>query len=676
MNINPILPFKMFGSPEQAAREMRLIRRQYGLKRFMLIGPGQEVRLSGFPAREVFERIGATVSYCNEQLAAEGVEVGWWCAPSLASGEGRGFQNIVGLNGIVCPVSSCPLDKNFVHAFTGNIKAVVARGRPFMIQFEDDYELSNHPLIGGFGCFCPLHLEEFSRRAGRSYSREELAEIFAEVTNESIRLRRLWSAMGRQTLTALSHSVRAAVDEVAPETRICLCQPGCCDLDGDLTEPVARAFAGSQTRPAVRLFGSAYSHNDSGCLIPALLLHALYSAEHLPEDFELFYETDTFPHTRYFSSAAFLESSLYTAFASGLHDSLLYATQYLDVPCEEKGYFKMYKENRRRLNAFRDALKDCALDGCQIIYRPDACCGAPVGQDRYAGRNDSRAWADILGRHGLPFTTRTRQVKLLNGLTANVIGDSEIKELLAGGLFLDAEAAQILDKRGFGEYLGIKINGMLEPCFGLERLADIPDFGDIQGRFMYDRNLRFKSAGFESGTFIKIETRGARAMTYLVGADGKDIQPGITCFQNASGGRTAILAGYITANKSSNLFNYRKKEVLRRIITWLNHDTLLPAALINSVNEQLTFNVNSDRSVAVFTVNNLTSDIIRGTDILFNPEWRQAALLELKLSGEWKSIKPLKSGSQDAISLPGLFKPMKIRIFKLVKNPQRTDSTT
>ncbi len=546
MNISPILPFEMFGGPEQAVKEMRVIKRKYGISRFMLIGPGQAVRISGFPSREVFERLGDAVHYCKEHLAPEGVEIGWWCSPSLASGDGRGFQNIVGINGAVCPISSCPLDQNFVNAFTDNIKTVVARARPFMIQFEDDYVLSNQPQIGGFGCFCPLHLKEFSTQAGRFYSREELAEIFATVNDESIYLRRLWSKMGRNTLTSLSESVRIAVDQVAPETRICLCQPGCCDLDGDMTEPVARAFAGKNTRPAVRLYGSAYSHTDSGYAIPSMLLHSMYSAEHLPKDFELFYETDSFPHTRYFSSSAFLESSLYTALASGLHDSLLYAAQYLDAPCEEKGYFSMYKENRIRLNAFRDSLKGFKLDGCQIIHRPDACCGAPVAKNNYAGRNDSKAWADILGRHGIPFTTRECHVKMLNGLTANVFSDSEIKEFLSGGLFLDAEAAQILDRRGFGEYLGIKINGMLESCFGHERLADIPEFSDIKGRFMYDRNLRFKSAGFESGTFIKIESRGAKAMTYLVGACGEDVQPGCTCFRNAIGGRVAVIAINLT----------------------------------------------------------------------------------------------------------------------------------
>ncbi|OGV49853.1 MAG: hypothetical protein A2X49_08415 [Lentisphaerae bacterium GWF2_52_8] len=669
MNINPILPFEMFTNPQQAVREMRIIKRKYGIKRFMLTGPGQAVRISGFPSREVFERIGDALSYCNEQLAPEGVEVGWWCSPSLSSGDGRGFQNIVGINGVACPISSCPLGQQFVNAFTENIKTLVARGKPFMIQFEDDYELSNHPQIGGFGCFCPLHLEKFSQQTGKYYSREELAEIFSSVTAESTSLRQLWSKMGRDTMTGLSQKIRFAVDEVRPETRICLCQPGCCDLDGDMTEHVARAFAGKNTQAAVRLYGSAYSHTDSGYPIPSMLLHAMYSAEHLPKDFELFYETDSFPHTRYFSSAAFLESSLYTAFASGLHDSLLYAAQYLDDPCEEKGYFNMYKENRIRFNAFRNSLKGFNLDGCQIIHRPDACCGAPVDKDNYAGRNDSRAWADILGRNGIPFTTRKRHVKMLNGLTANVMSDLELKDALSGGLFLDGEAAQILYNRGFAEYLGIKIGGMLEPCFSHERLAEIPEFADIKGRFMYNRNLRFKSAGFESGTFIKIETRSAKAMTYLVGAYAEDIQPGITCFENAMGGRVAVLAGYISSNYSSNIFNYRKKEIIRRIITWLNKDTILAATLINSANEHLMFNVNSDRSEAIFTVNNLSSDIIRGSDVLFNPEWNDSTLFELKLNGEWKAIKPLNSGSHDTIRLPGLFKPMKIRIFKLVKNP-------
>ena len=151
-----------------------------------------------------------------------------------------------------------------------------------------------------------MHLEEFAKRQQHYYSREDLRGIFAEVTPESIRLRRAWAELSHDSLAGFAAFIREKVDQVAPETRILFCQPGTADFDGDVTKAITRAFAG-KTRPAVRVYGCDYS-SDSAISLPKTVFHALYSCQHLPPDFELYHESDTFPHTRFFMSGAKIKS--------------------------------------------------------------------------------------------------------------------------------------------------------------------------------------------------------------------------------------------------------------------------------------------------------------------------------------------------------------------------------
>ena len=353
--IDPIVPFRFYSNRTSfMLNQMIEISRYSGLRRFLLTAPMEEVRLSGFPSAQVYQDIGELVHYVKTELAPYGIQVGWWCAPSLRSGFSPSFQYITDLDGTVSEQTPCPLCPEFSRMFSDNVALAVDVGRPFMVQFEDDYELSWQPPLVRFGCFCPNHLAAFAKRRNRLYAREALLEIFKQVTPESIRLRRAWAELSRDSLVELALLIRTKIDVVAPATRVSLCQSGMSDFDGDFTQAVARAFAGS-TRPAVRLYGSSYSSDDAVSL-PDNMFHALYSRQHLPDDFEFFHESDTYPHTRFFMSAAKIRSLMTTAFAYGFDDSLFYATQYLDDPAEEKGYLTMFRDEVKRFAALKEEI--------------------------------------------------------------------------------------------------------------------------------------------------------------------------------------------------------------------------------------------------------------------------------------------------------------------------------
>ena len=630
--IDPIVPFRFYSNRKEAMlTQMLEMRKHYGLRRFLLTAPMDEIRLTGFPSPQVYRNIGELVRYVKNELAPHDIEVGWWCAPSLRSGKGS-FQYITDIDGGVSDTTPCPLGSQFREIFSENVATVVRIARPFMIQFEDDYELSWQPPTVKFGCFCPLHLAEFAKRQQHNYSREELVDIFSRVNPQSMSLRRAWAEMSRDTLANLAVLIREKVDRIAPETRISLCQSGSADFDGDFTEAVTRAFAG-KTRPAVRLYGSSYSSDDALSL-PSAIFHALYSRQHLPSDFEFFHESDTYPHNRFFMSAVKLKCLMTAAFAYKLDDSLFYATQYLDNPLEENGYVGMFHAETKRFSALKVAVKDTWVTGCEIVYHPFGHIANPYKGKR--PENPSNAWVNITGRYGIPHTTAMGKVKLVSGTITETMDDSEVKKLLGGSVFLDGSAAYSLCRRGFGEMIGAEVSPGKGADFCYEGLRDAMSYKNINGNLMY--NLIFAPAGSEGGSFYTLKPSAkAEIITDFLDSEEKPVIPGMIRFRNNLGGRVAITAFDLNGNRSSTVFNYKKKEIVRQTIEWLG-DQQLPVFVKDLPNVFCIFNRSQSGNYAIVTVINLCSDPFGSFSLDIAPEWSNSKYELLNEDGQWQSV--------------------------------------
>lgn len=491
-------PIKFFSNrKDQMYTQLLELKNKYGIGRFLFVGPLEEVRFDGFPTKKVYQDIGYQIKEAKDKLGKADIKIGWWCAPSLRSGYDKRFHYITDIDGDVSDTSPCPLDPIFSEEFSNNVAEVVRIARPYMVQFEDDYELSHQPPAVKFGCFCPLHLAEFAKLQGVNYTREELRTIFSEVNKKSIQLRRDWSQLSKSSLISLAKKIRQQVDKVDATTVISLCQAGVTDFDGDFTKDLTLAFAGNTT-PTVRLYGSSYS-SDSALGLPGDIFHALYSIQHVPKDFECFHESDTYPHTRFFMSAAKIRSLITTAFAYGFDQTLFYVTQYLDNLLEEKGYAQMYAKEAPRFLALKEASTDSEVIGCEMVHLPDAHVVVPyVGRRPEMGQNP---WINQFGRFGIPYTTKGGNVKLLGGRSVESMTDAQIIDILKGGLLLDAVAAESLCRMGYGKYLGVQVQpttGGLHSCY--EGLRNQESYDNIAGDLQY--NWIFAPAGSEGGNFM------------------------------------------------------------------------------------------------------------------------------------------------------------------------------
>lgn len=660
--IDPIIPFRFYQNREEyMLKQIIELNKLFGYKRFLITAPMDDIRLKGFPEKSTYREIGELILRIKRYLSKTDIQIGWWCAPSIRIGHGP-YQPITGIDGSTPDMAPCPLDKDFCEFFSSNIAEVVSIAHPFMVQIEDDFNLSNQGPVK-FGCFCPLHLQEFSERQNRYYSREDLMNIFSETNSESIRLRREWAKLSRDSLARLALSVSEKVRKADADVRICLCQVGSASFDGEFTESVARAFAG-HTRPMVRINSSVYGSDDSAQPLPGLFFTMIHYSQHLPDDIELIHEADTYPHTRFYMSALQLKSLMTIAFASGFNTSLFYTTQYLDNPLEENGYNLMFLKENKRFGVLKQTIKNCTIGGCEISFDPEEHFVVPYNRQSknrpYARRNP---WIDVIGSFGIPQTTKDGKVKMIAGNATEIKSDEEIKNILSGSVFLDGQAAFNLSKRGFGNLIGAEVLKGAGANFCYEGVRKDVNFIDVKGDLMY--NLIFAPSGSEGGAFYQLlPSVRAEVLTDFLDPEEKPAMPGMVRFENDLGGRVAITAFDLARNHSSAIFNYKKKEIIRQTIEWLGKEQL-PVFVKYLPNVYCLFNRSRDKDFGVVVLVNLCSDPVDSFFLEMAEEWIGSDVFRLDQEGRWKSVSSFYENRLVHLKVP-LYR-MDPLILKLIK---------
>ena len=72
-------------------------------------------------------------------------------------------------------------------------------------------------------------------------------------------------------------------------------------------------------------------------------------------------------------------------------------------------------------------------------------------------------------------------------------------------------------------------------------------------------------------------------------------QPAITYFENALGGRVAVMAVNLANCKSPNFFNFAKRDLLVKTFRWLGGDGAVPVRVVDRANVMLVANDDGDR---------------------------------------------------------------------------------
>lgn len=648
---------------ESRINELRNMHDRYGLSRFVLIGPWNREHC-GRTTLADWEELGDSIGRAKRDLSGLGIEIGWWVVPTISGGKYRPFQCIMDCDGNKA-YATCPLDPGFIKDFSDKVAACARRARPSVIFFEDDYTLSNHGGQNAMkGCFCPLHLAEYAKRTGKAYTAAEIAGMFRNPTRENAALRRQFAMLSRDSLAGLAKSIRAAIDSVDPSIRVCLCQSGFSDIDGDATEAVARAFAGN-TRPMVRIFGAAYFNENVPMAIPRELAHTFWSAQHLGRDIELIHETDPCPHNRFFNSSLFLISELSGALMAGATGSYYYCGQYADNPMEDDGYALRLMEFRSRLETVRDMRARMRPCGVRAVYNPaevymlretekSAACGMlPVH-------------AYFLAKMGFPMTTvEDSPVAMLIGNSPVTLSDDELRKLLAGGLFVDAEAAVILSARGFSGLMGCRAEKAgAKYLFNHERI--LPAAGtSLKGVKLYNR--RMESMPYLGWTpkkeSVLAELKpepGAEMWSALYDIDGQLVGPATLLFKNALGGRVAVISRSLDSKSNPSIYSPRKQAMMHNLFARLAGDGAIDVTAPNTPSTWLAA-ARSEKELLVMA-ENLCGEPRSDFMLKFAPEWRGGRVCALQPDGSWRAL----GEATDAFAVPaGMLQPLEPCFFKV-----------
>lgn len=542
-------------SAEQSCEKIAALHERFGFTRFCLDGLSKGYRAEGYPSREEYEREAKIFRSVKEHFSGKGLSFGWFCNLTVKSG--GGFSPIVRANGTAHPFANCPMDERFAETLAADMAAYAEIARPDFIFVEDDFSLG-----AADGCFCERHLAAFAEKEGREYTRKELAALLSTDTPEALRIHRAWQALKRETLVSLARKIRAAMDRRCPEIPIGLMQSGAADRDGDFTAEVARALAGEGHAPFVRLYGTFYCGFESKKL-PKVMHHPLYFVQHMPTDILRYHESDTYPHTRFFTSGKQLGALLAAAYSYGMVGSILFAQQYFDKPFEEDAFGELCRAEGKRLSALCALARECRPVGVQICYDPFFNMLSDVPEPFFA---------ECLGRFGIPFATEEASVAFLDARQAKYMEHGELMRYLSRGLILDGEAARLLCERGYGEYLGVSVGAeVLE-----ERPSLLYDLGACEvireefaekgkGREMWSA-YGYCPKGNGKWMSLSVDHPATRTVTEAVDFRGKHIMPAMTYFENALGGKVAVMSLTVRDNPSQALYNYRRQGLLQRLI--------------------------------------------------------------------------------------------------------------
>lgn len=647
--LDPIVPISVKNcSDAELVRDLRAARTRWGYRRFVLCGPGMELSRFNLDSIEAFRALGERIAHVRESLADTDIELGWWNEPTLRRGADGDETRIVDCDGNRSD-AICPLDPAFADRFARSIAETCRIGRPFVVFIEDDFDVSWHRGLNPLGgCFCSRHLAAVSERMGKKLTAAEITEAFRCRTPDNEPIRRTFAEVSKASLVGLARRIRAAIDSVDPTIRVCLCQSYHADTDGDATLALARAFAGG-TRPLVRVWGAQYNSENCGPSLPGLLAHAVWSVANLPQDLELVHESDPYPHNRFFKSAAFLGSEISGAFMAGVSDSFLYCSQYLDDPFEDAGYADWFARNRKRLKTVRDFRRRSELVGVGISFDPKEHY---LVRSRGGALNALEDFGYFLGRFGFPLTAKMPSVTLLSAQSAERMTDAELRTALSGGVFLDAEAAVAVSRRGLSDLIGV----VAEPVDVLPATGEIVlpaancrRRGKRMNCFMLD-----PVGGAERGLRARLTVRpGAEVLSEYVDSRGRAVAPSVTFFRNAIGGRSGVMAQGIAGNRSSSVYNSRKQELLVNLFGRLSGETLDVCAA-ETPSTWLSAAVSSCGDELLVMVDNLSGEERCDVVLRFAGKWSDAKAFNLDPEGEWKPLGQVAGRWKVPLPLPFL----------------------
>lgn len=462
----------------------------------------------------------------------------------------------------------CLLDPkldSFVDFFFG---ALAETGADY-VYVDDDLRYMQTRSANTLGCFCELHIAEFSKCSGTAWTRETLSQA----TLKQPDVRHKWLAFLGERLEEIAARIHTAVKKVNPEMRTGFMVPcvNAAPLNGNYLTNMVSSLCGND-KPLMRPCIGPYRDYDRK-VMTAGLFH-MEMTGHIFRDTDADYtpEIETAPGTAVSKSATAAGFHITQALLNGMNNPLFSPVGYCgDTPYLEPRYLKIFKTWRPFFETVRENVpRRGTRKGIGLFCNLAAALeyDAPVVNvpELYL---PACSLHDILDTAGLPHTYDKSDISFIAGIHAAALSPDELAELLAKGVFLDATAAEILIRRGYGRDIGLKDLELLPYCGG-ELASSKEFFGEHCGSYI---QARVAPAG-TMRTIIPLA--GAEELSSFADYDLKRIGTGVIRYENRVGGRIVVVPYSIpetmTSDAAFHLTCRQRQEMFRRLIDWMKPD--------------------------------------------------------------------------------------------------------
>ncbi|MEU9859389.1 hypothetical protein AB0D99_00835 [Streptomyces sp. NPDC047971] len=511
--------------PGRDPRELGEFCVAHGVDEVVLIYGSEELH-TGHPAAADEDFWFEHVAHAHEVLTEFGVSLALnpWVTTGHAD-RGRvqdlGFAPMVSPRGEVATATAsfaCPVWRDWLASHYGRFARLGFR----VLWIEDDFRFHNHAPLTWGGGFEPGMLDRFAESAGIRPSREQLVEA---VTGAGVHpwreiLRRTWRRTQEEALDAVREAVggRARLGIMSSGL-------GSASLEG-------RDWDALFTRCDVhRPHFAPYSDQPGAHLSHSVAMLELQRPLR-PDTVEVAPEIENWSHTEWSKSDTQTWSEMVTAQLSGA-DALL-----LDLFPFVTGDPARYPRIGRLLDSSRPALDATVTDalttiGVGVPWWPETAASIPGDGTLRGLEADPVRTARFLLSYGIPVQAGAAPVTALFGNAAWGVPDEELPRLLAGGLLLDGVAARVLGERGYGEFLGVRVDEIVE------RDTPRPDPYSMERVLDEDALL---SVNVQPALARMTAAPGARAWTHILTPRGEHCGDGRVAHTNRLGGRVMTLA--------------------------------------------------------------------------------------------------------------------------------------
>ena len=450
--------------------------------------------------------------------------------------------------------TSCPLDDGFCE-YIKNSMATLAKAEPKVIMVDDDFRLFFRP---GRGCACRLHMKRLSEVLDREITRDELRLHLTGTSAEDKKVAEAFIAVQGEALLKGAKAMRAGIDSVDPKLPGLFCL---CGTSAEFAGEIAKILAGEGNPTVVRINNGNYTPvGAKGISLvaerAAVQMGLVSEACHVDA---FLAETDTCPQNRYSTSAHNLHSHYVATILEGASGAKHWITRLANFePRSGEAYRKILSKYSGFYKALAELYPRLSFLGARVPLPTRPTFSFDLRTSVYHNPYSSAWVTGNFERLGIPvfFSKKQGAVTCLDGEMDKQFTDTELKEILSGGVLLDVVAAESIAARGFGEYIGVNV----EPWQLIHPTGDsfIKEEGRCNAPFGFKRLVPTGKVHEDSYIY------------YLKnGKEKQMLAPSVTLFENSLGGKVIVYAGKAKTNftytEAFSLLNQPRKAQLVRL---------------------------------------------------------------------------------------------------------------